>query len=340
MGMEGPEMKITRRWFLGASAGLAALGLDALANSVSANHPARLLATHASLPTPPPVVQRRGLVGSTVPMSALHTGCYYAGETQNAADAAWETAVGRTMSVTKKYNETSVFPTNLDVNNIKGYINRKVKVCISFKPAFNPTSTSDRKNLETTLALYKSSGLDAEICLWQEAGNRSNGMSPSQYQAVYRFYGPTVQKYYPLVANLNYADLTVSRFTDYAQLVTHLVDKFAIDYYYNNFGAGHLLDPAQAIADTAGLPFGIWECSTAGPSPGAPNKTAGTKYVEYLLDFMRARLMAGKTNADVIWFDGLCGVFEPNGQPEPILTPNDYRVPLYQMLWDDLSAAA
>lgn len=60
----------------------------------------------------------------------------------------------------------------------------------------------------------------------------------------------------------------------------------------------------------------------------------------YLRTFMLARLAAGKTNADVIWFDGLCPVFEPNGQPEPILQPTDYRIALYQKLWDDLSSAA
>lgn len=333
-------MTITRRSVLGASTGLAVAGLGVLANSANASSAPLAREARTGPATPPSAVRRRGLVGSTVPTSATRPGCYCAGDTQDAADASWEAVLGRRMSVTKKYNETSVFPTSLEVNNIAGYIRRRVKVCISFKPSFNPTSAADRDNLDTTLALYKSHGLDAEVCLWQEAGNRANGMSPAQYQQVYQFYGRTVRRYYPLVANLNYADLTISRYTDYAQLVTRLVDKFAIDYYYNNFGAGHRLDPAQAIADKANLPFGIWECSTAGPAGGAPDRTAGSRYVTYLLEFMRARLAAGKTNADVIWFDGLCLAFEPNGQPEPILKRSDYRVPLYQRLWDDLSAAA
>jgi hypothetical protein len=287
--------------------------------------------------------QLRGLVGSTVPGTALKPGCYYADLTQDQADTRWEAAVGRTMSVTKRYNETSVFPTDLAVNNIGNYIRRGVKVCISFKPAFAPLSPSDRTSLESTLALYRSAVVDgrrlnAEITLWNEPGNAQAGMSPAQYQAMCEYYGPTVRKHFPLVANLNYADLKISNFTDYARLVTTLVDKFTIDYYYNNFGAGHDLEPAATIADGAGLPFGIWEFSTGGPDNGAPDHAAGTKYMNYVRTFMQARLTAGRPNADVIWFDGLCSPTEPNGQPSPILSSSDYRAPLYQRIWDDLSS--
>lgn len=330
-------MRITRRRFLGASAGLAASGLGALATRV----PGMDAVSAAELATPLPVPHHRGLVGSTVPRSALDAGCYYEFLTQDQADAMWEKAVGRTMSVTKRYNDPSTFPIDLATNNIGNYIRRGVKCCISFKPAFAPTSSKELGQLDATLAKYRSAGLNAEICLWQEAGNRANGMSPADYQAVYQYYGPTVRKYYPLVANLNYADLTISGFTDYGRLVVDLVDKFAIDYYYNNFDAGHPLDPAQAIADGAGLPFGIWECSTAGPPPVAPDSAHGIEFVQYLLSFMQARLTAGKTNADVIWFDGSCATTDPkSNQPVPILSAGDYRVPPYQALWDDLSAAA
>lgn len=323
-------MKITRRRLLGTSAGIAAGGLVTAAGLTEVVRAATSTAT-----------QLRGLVGSTVPNSARQAGCYYAGLTPDQADARWEAAVGRHMSVTKKYNETSVFPTDLTVNNIDRYIARRVKVCISFKPSFSPLSAVDKKALDTTLALYKSKGLNAEITLWQEPGNAKNNLSPAQYQALVQYYGPTVRKYnFPLVANLNYADLKIANFTDYAKLVTDLVDKYAIDYYYNNFGAGHPLDPAATIADGAGLPFGIWECSTAGPDSGAPDHAAGMRYMNYLLSFMRGRLGAGRRNADVIWYDGDCSTTEPNGQPGPILTSSDYRVPLYQKLWDDLSSAA
>jgi hypothetical protein len=334
-------MRITRRSALGLSAGLAVAGLGGLASEAYAGTTGSGHEAATDLSTPPTTAGRRGLVGSTVPASALKTGCYCAGDTQDTADAAWESVVGRRMSVTKKYNyDVSVFPTDLSVNDIDRYIARGVKVCLSFKPAFNPVSIIDANNFRNTLALYHNSGLNAEVCLWQEAGNAGNSLNPQQYQDMYAFYGPTVREFYPLVANLNYADLTVTNFTDYAQLVTGLVDKFAIDYYYNNFGAKHWLDAAADIADQAGLPFGIWECSTGGPGASAPDQTAGTAYMNYIRNFMLKRLADGKTNADVIWFDGLCAVLEPNGQPDPILSRTDYRVALYQKMWEDLSSAA
>src|SRR5262249_35462163 len=104
---EGPERKVTSPGTPRAAAGpgrRAPGGLGLVANSASAGSTAQPVRGAASVPTPPPVPGHRGLVGSTVPLSALHAGGYYAGKTPNAADAAWEAAVGRRMSVTKKYN--------------------------------------------------------------------------------------------------------------------------------------------------------------------------------------------------------------------------------------------
>src|SRR5262249_44594462 len=90
------EMKITRRWVLGACAGLAVVGLDAAAvNYASATGVQRLRDVHTGLPTPRSGAGRRGLVGCTVPLSATRPGCYCAGDSQDAADATWEAAVGR-----------------------------------------------------------------------------------------------------------------------------------------------------------------------------------------------------------------------------------------------------
>jgi len=333
-------MRITRRRFLdaaiGLSAGLAGCGVDALrGTSEITRHRSRLLAMTTGV---------HGHVGATVPESALQSGCYSAGQTQDQADAAWEAAVGRRMAATKKFNRQGQFPADLTVNNIGRYIGRGVKVCVTFKPAFNLVSATDRQNLAATLNLYKSSGLNADVALWQEAGDAANRMSPKQYQQVYEYYGPTVRRYFPLVADLSFANEMVSNYTDYANLVTGLVDKFAIDYYYNAYQNSKTtsvpacpLDAAADIADSVGLPFGIWEFNTGGVPPSAPDQSHGTAFMHYVQKFMEDRLSAGKANAEVMFYDGTCDVFEPNGQPIPILSPSDYRIPLYQQLWDMLS---
>lgn len=84
------------------------------------------------------------------------------------------------------------------------------------------------------------------------------------------------------------------------------------------------LSPASA------KPFGVWEMNN---STASQTQAHATAYYNYLLSFFTARLLAGKANGDLMFFNSA-----GSSQNAPITTSSDFRVPLFQALFDGLSA--
>ncbi len=219
-------------------------------------------------------------------------------------------------------------------------------------------------------------GFTAETCrivLWQEPGNADKGVSATDYANMLRFYGPAVNDSrngpaggpFPLIINVNYAGLLTNA-TNYANAALGVTGPstgctffgVAMDYYTNSYFGGHnfRLDSQDnngysisGIANTAGLPFGLHEfgCVPTQIDPGGPPYPNCTTYMQYVLSFMSGRLNQGLSNLDCIYYngqgppDGTGDITSPIGQDTSVVPggAGDFRVPLYQQIFDALSTA-
>jgi hypothetical protein len=104
-----------------------------------------------------------------------------------------------------------------------------------------------------------------------------------------------------------------------------LADVVAIDYYATTYLNGITLDTIVALADNArpAKPFGIWEMGSTN-SKKQPAQSQIDSYFSYIQSLMAGRLQAGKTNAEIAWYNG--------DGTNTITSSSDYRVPL----WDSL----
>ena len=117
------------------------------------------------------------------------------------------------------------------------------------------------------------------------------------------------------------------------------VDKCATDYYCYAYavngirlGTGSSTDAATP-ADAHGLPFGLWEFASS-TDPTGQTKAQATAFFGYIKSYFAGRIAAGKPNADLSVMDNSMRLW----QSTAITSASDYRIPLYQAIFDALSA--
>src|SRR6266498_4243152 len=245
----------------------------------------------------------------------------------------WEALTGRALNVRREYFAAGQYGTGsfLITTDLSADAAAGRKVCLTLRPPYNPTSSTDRTNMATFLDSCKAAGLDADITLWHEPFY--SGLTAAQFQAMIAFYGPTVRSRYPLVFCT--ANSAVKNNSENSYYTAGAFDKVATDYYAQGFASGDTLDAAAAIADSAGLPFGVWELNASTDAGSGQTVTQATDYFAYLQSFFDARDVAGKPSAELLLFnaDTLAA------QETPITDPADYRLPLWNSLYDARSAA-
>lgn len=254
---------------------------------------------------------------------------YGAGTTTAQAITNFQTVFGRTMGIRRVYFGPSSFPGAI-TNDLKADANAGRKVALSFKPAYNPTSSADRTALNTFLLSCHNFGLVADVALWHEY--YAEGLTAAQYKAMIAFYGPTVRNYYRLTYQQNMYPLISGKTTVDAGFTVGAFDLLTIDFYCTDYNINSTaLSIPAALADTNSLPFGIWEFN--GKTPDQSQATV-TSYFNYIKNFFVTRASAGKPNADILLFN------HDDGTPNAafINSGADFRVPLYQSLTDALTS--
>src|ERR1022692_2213105 len=83
------------------------------------------------------------------------------------------------------------------------------------------------------------------------------------------------------------------------------VNKVAVDFYASEYDYGYDLSTMVAIADNASPPkkLGIWEMGVTLTNT-VPSMSQITSYFSYVQSVMAGRLQAGKSNAEIVWFNG------------------------------------
>jgi hypothetical protein len=209
------------------------------------------------------------------------------------AYANWQSLTCPTIGVSRVYRGAG-FSINTDMSDM---ISAGVKMCIDFTPSAS-LSPTDRASLDSVLSAMKTAGAVADVALWHEPF--FNGLTAAQYIAVYRYYGPTVRKYYPLVCVFSGPDADPANGYYPGDA---WVDKIAVDAYA---GSSTLqVTNAMSIADNANppKPFGVWEFNGSTDPVNGQSQLAVTTFFTYIQATMLARIAAGKANADVLLFN-------------------------------------
>ncbi len=287
-------------------------------------------------------------VGNTIPNLSFGTGCYNAGMAQAPADTKFCQIVNRGLSsaqhlpITKKFWNKSDW--NTARNDLHNYLSFGTTVIMCLWPV-TPGTSAENTNLVNFLNTIKGFGFNSKNCyivLWQEPEVSSKGITASDFQAGLQFYGPAVANAgLPLVADIG-SGAGVTVLTDYGNAAVNsgvplagLAQDFYCPVYVN---AGTRLSTLAAIADMANLPFGVFEC---GCVPSNFTQAQCTAYLNHIQSFMLSRLQAGKPCLPVLYYDGQCSstgtgdLTSPIGQDPSVTTP-DFRIALYQKLYDTL----
>jgi hypothetical protein len=205
------------------------------------------------------------------------------------------------------------------------------KVCMSFQPAFNPPTTSDLDSLNVFLTSCVDAGVVADVCLWHEAADATFDMSAAQFQTMIEFYGPSVSAFYPLVYCEDAYNVQVNDALSYVPSGNYF-QKYTADIYAGEYYDSHSirLTTFSAAADALGIPFGIWEYN------GGSNvsESESQAFFAYIQSYFQSRVTNGLPNADIL-------LFNDNGpESTPYITPGDFRLPLYQSMFDNLNQPA
>jgi Putative Ig domain len=253
----------------------------------------------------------------------------------SAAITQWEALTGRAMNVRREYFGAGVYGTGsfLITTDLSADAAAGRKVCLTLRPPYNPTSSTDRTNMATFLDSCKAAGLDMDVTLWHEPFY--SGLTASQYQAMINFYGPTVRSRYPLVFCT--ATSAVQNNGENSYFVAGGFDKVATDYYAQAYASGTRLDTAASVADSNSppLPFGVWELNASTDATSGQTVDQATNYFGYLQQYFNNREAAGLANAELLLFNADTNA----GQETPLTDPTDFRLPLWNSLYDSASIA-
>lgn len=325
------ERRISRRTvLLAGTAGLALAPAHFLSRAVqpgspprSAGRGARVEAGTTPIQWPPP------RVGGTLSLQTFPQGTSWEQAVQD-----WNQQTGTTMQCWKIYYQEGDFGAGND-DRIQAIVKYGIKALVSVKPS-RSLSPTQRQGLSSLLKHFKQDlELEAEVCLWQEVD--ANVMSASQYHDYVKYYGPTVQQYYPLVFDApGHVDPEV--WSAYAQGLDF--DGYAVDYYGSVFlKNGQTLEKMAAIAGSH--PVGLWEIgntlSTAHP---LPSKAQVQDYLTYITDFLTQRAAQHLPVGSVAWYNAatdstLNEVVGKDKQQNPWL---DIDLQKYLQLWFDLNS--
>ena len=270
----------------------------------------------------------KGKVGAFVDRGAYHTRL-------GASILEWENIVGRPLAAHRVYlgKAPVAIYSDLEADARAGR-----KVCMSLKPPCDPPTRSARAAISSFLASCKAAGLRADVALWHEPYYQGI-TSAAKFITMFRYYAPAIREYYPAVFCTSTSSVRYHGENRYFPGAAY-VDKCATDYYCyayvthgTRLGTGTSTDAAHP-ADTYHKPFGLWEfASSTDPSLGQ-SRASATAFFKYLRTYFSGRTTTGKRNADLLMMD--------NGQKKfqstPITSASDYRIPLYQAIFDTLNA--
>ncbi len=260
-----------------------------------------------------------GFVGANISSAS------FAGMTTAQAVTSWIAISGRPLDVRRVYFTPGVIPSAI-TSDLQADATAGRKVAVSLKPAIDG---SDVAALNAFLLSCKNAGLIADVCLYHEPF--SEGLTAAQYKGVVSAYGPTVRTYYPyLYCGSSGSSAATAAYASY--YVSGAFQKAAIDFYCPTYDNGFRIDQYSVVTDADDLPFGLWEFnSSTDPTHGQTQAQAIT-FFSYVQSFYNDRAASGQANADLcLFFDQGSGA-----DNSPITSSSDYRVPLYQAVFDAL----
>lgn len=217
------------------------------------------------------------------------------------------------------------------------------KWIMCFRPSPDRTR-ADRDNLKRSCELLTEAGIDFDAVLWQEPNGPHRTVFPKalDYQKYFYFYAPAVPSGTDIIYNSESDALEADQQSFFPSQGG--VDKIYYDFYGNVYAAARFhgndnpLSVLEQVADDNGLPFGLgeWGFGTTANDRITPwtHPTAG-EFVDYILSVFTARITAGLTNGDVLYFDGQNSAAKQN----LISSANSWKVPLYQSVYTQLTGA-
>lgn len=230
------------------------------------------------------------------------------------------------------------------------------KVAIGFRPAIDFTNAytgavyqTEFANLKAAVKLFKNANINFDVTLWHECNNTFlNGMATdgSTFHAMWSFYASAVTSQgIPLVCTvaLNSGG-SPKAYTMAVPFVPSnpLPSAITADWYSNDFfHAGVTMTAIENKADSLGVPFGMTEF---GPSNDPTNftpthaqwyngPTDHTSFLQTIIDIFTARLTAGKTNWDLMYYSDVANTSAIGYIPNS----SDYKVAGLQAVFDALA---
>jgi hypothetical protein len=315
-------------------AGISLLGAPALLYNNSAIQPAG---------TP-------GLVGATISNS-----WFPSGTTEAQAITDFNTYVGLPLGnqVQRVYygqlpNGNGIWPANLSGQPVAAIIATGAKLQVCIKPALagltNATlAASEQQNILNTIALLNAANVNFDIVLYTEPNIGGHFTSAAQFIAYWALYAPTIRGATCTATGENvkciynpasYGNNSAEYYPGDAA-----VDVVSLDYYGTDWKAGITPDDAAALADNHlpdPIPFGISEWNAVTSESDTITTAQYNSFATSLINFMYARLAAGKDNWDVIGYFGINVQSSPLNQ---INSSSDFKVPANQNAYNDLTVA-
>ena len=324
--------RISRRAVLAGTAGLVLAPATVLGRAIQPGSPARftaggprLEASTGPIQWPPPSV------GGTLGLQTFPPGTSWEQAVED-----WNRRTGTTMQCWKIYYQEGDFGSGND-DRIQAMLTYGIKALVSVKPS-RALLPRQKQALSSLLKHFKQDlNLEAEVCLWQEVDSKA--MSASQYHDYVKYYGPTVQQYYPLVFDApGHVDPGV--WNAYAQGLDF--DGYAVDYYGSVYVKnGRTLEQMATIAGSH--PIGLWEIgntlSTAHPLPSTEQVH---DYLTYITNFLTQRVAQHLPVGSVAWYNAatdstLNEIVGKDVQQNPWL---DIDLQKYLQLWFDLNGVS
>jgi hypothetical protein len=319
---------LSRRGLLGAAGSAAAA---AMLGTGAAPASAGLIPAAGRARLRPAALPGAGLVGATTLQQGTSTRYQQAVAFDtilgNGNPATYPVAVG----AQEIFFQIGQYPTTVQ-SNMTGLQRAGCKFILCYKPAFNPVSPADKVSLGNSLAALKAAGVKGVVVLWQEPDLPQWDLSAAQYAAMVRYYSATVRTYYPLAYDIAFNQGMAGQAAYYPG--DQYVDIVAVDFYANEYiYDGNKIDTMESLADNAvpPKPLAVYEFGVRDNQSQTLSHAQVRTFFHYLQNKMSARLSAGKTNGDVLWYDakGLDNI-----------SAGDYKIPLLQSMFTTLSSAA
>lgn len=259
-------------------------------------------------------------------------GTWSPGTTQLQAFQLWNSQTGTTNQCGKVFYNEGVFPTTPDPQ-LSAMISLGINAMLCYKPRFDTQANmaADLAAFTTSVNALAGHGARGFVIPWQEPQNSPDPPFPTAAQFV------SLLQFDPNATGIGgfHAAANAAGFQFYYDAASHspskwatyfpggaFIDGVAVDFYYSSYVGGtriHGAGSPMALADSAGLPFGVFEIGlTAGGTANVPTPTQMAGYLGYLVQIMgnnpaqtlggeslpAGRLFQGKHNGPVMWFNG------------------------------------